>query len=173
MYYDPRIRGKPLINTKGGAAVLPFKRILSPTDFSEPSYEAVKAANELALQFSAELTLIHVVSPIPTIPSPEAATGFDVLSYEQEMEAYAKSSLDQVVQERISDKVKVRTVVKLGSAAEQIANTAATEKSDLIVIATHGLTGWRRFVFGSVAEKVVRLAECPVLTIQKPKETEA
>jgi nucleotide-binding universal stress UspA family protein len=78
-----------------------------------------------------------------------------------------------VVRERISDEVKVRTMVKLGSAADQIANTAATEKSDLIVIATHGLTGWRRFVFGSVTEKVVRLAECPVLTIQKPKETEA
>lgn len=152
---------------------MPFKRILSPTDFSEPSYEAVKAANELAVHFSAELALIHVVSPVPSIPSPEAVSGFDVLSYQQEMEVYAKRSLDQVLQERISDEVKVRAMVKLGSAAEQIANTAATEKSDLIVIATHGLTGWRRFVFGSVAEKVVRLAECPVLTIHQPKEPEA
>jgi nucleotide-binding universal stress UspA family protein len=78
-----------------------------------------------------------------------------------------------VMQERISDEVKVSTMVKLGSAADQIVSTAATEKFDLIVIATHGLTGWRRFVFGSVAEKVVRLAECPVLTIQQPKQTEA
>jgi nucleotide-binding universal stress UspA family protein len=152
--------------------VLPFKRILSPTDFSEPSYEAVKAANELAVHFSAELTLIHVVSPVPTIPSPEAASGFDVLSYQQQMGVYAKRSLDQVVKERISEEVEVSTMVKLGSAAEQIVNTAATEKCDLIVIATHGLTGWRRFVFGSVAEKVVRFAQCPVLTIQQPQETE-
>jgi nucleotide-binding universal stress UspA family protein len=64
-------------------------------------------------------------------------------------------------------------MVKLGSAAEQIANMAVAEKSDLIVIATHGLTGWRRFVFGSVTEKVVRLAQCPVLTIQQPQEPKA
>jgi nucleotide-binding universal stress UspA family protein len=153
--------------------VLPFKRIVSPSDFSDPSYEAVKAANELAVHFSAELILIHVISPVPTIPSPEAATGFDVLSYQQQMEVYAKRSLDQVVKERISDQVKVRTMVKLGSAAEQIANMAVAEKSDLIVIATHGLMGWRRFVFGSVTEKVVRLAQCPVLTIHQPQEPEA
>ena len=152
--------------------MLPLKRILCPTDFSEPSYEAVKAANELAVHFAAELTLIHVVSPIPALPTPEAASGFDVLSYEQEMEVYAKTSLERVMKERISGEVKVSTMVKLGSAADQIVNTAATEGFDLIVIATHGLTGWRRFVFGSVAEKVVRLAECPVLTIHQPKETE-
>jgi len=133
--------------------MLPLKRILCPTDFSEPSYEAVKAANELAVHFAAELTLIHVVSPIPALPTPEAASGFDVLSYEQEMEVYAKTSLEQVMQERVSDEVKVSTMVKLGSAADQIVNTVATEEFDLIVIATHGLTGWRRFVFGRFRQR--------------------
>jgi len=88
------------------------------------------------------------------------------------MEVYAKTTLEQVMQERISDRVKVSTMIQVGSAADQIVNTAAAEEFDLIVIATHGLTGWRRFVFGSVAEKVVRLAECPVLTIHQPKEKE-
>jgi universal stress protein A len=156
--------------------LLPIKKILCPTDFSEPSYEALRAADELASHFSAELVLIHVVS-VPTYPAtvtPEAsASSIDLFtSYQQEMEVYAKNVLDQVTQERVSEGIKSRTRVCLGDAADEIVGTAADENADLIVIATHGLTGWRRFMFGSVAEKVVRLAQCPVLTIREPKGEE-
>lgn len=64
----------------------------------------------------------------------------------------------------------IRTIVGHGDVADEIVRIAETEKADLIVTATHGTTGWRRFVFGSVAEKVVRLAKCPVLTIRNPQE---
>jgi nucleotide-binding universal stress UspA family protein len=139
--------------------MLPLKKILCPTDFSEPSYEGVKAANEFALHFSAELTMLHVVSPVPIIPSPEPTPGFDVVSYQQEMELYAVKSLDKLVKEKISEKATVHKKIVIGSAADEIIRSAKDEKMDIIVIATHGLTGWRRFVFGSVAEKVVRLAQ--------------
>jgi universal stress protein A len=153
--------------------MLPIGKIVWPTDFSEPSYEALKAADELSLHFSAELVLVHVVAPIPMYPPPvtpeaSSASAGMVASYQQEMEVYAKKSLDQVVQERIPKEITARTRVCLGDAAKEIVGTAADEKADLIVIATHGLTGWRRFMFGSVAEKVVRLARCPVLTIREP-----
>jgi len=62
----------------------------------------------------------------------------------------------------------VRQIVVLGGAADEIIRISGEEKVDLIVIATHGQTGWRHMVFGSVAEKVVRLAPCPVLTVRAP-----
>ena len=157
--------------------MLPIKKIVCSTDFSEPSYEALKAADELALHFSAELVLVHVVSPVPVYPTPVTpaasapSAGF-VASYQQELEVYAKTSLDRVVQERVSEGITSRTKVCLGEAAKEIVGTAAEEHADLIVIATHGLTGWRRFMFGSVAEKVMRFAQCPVLTIRESGEEE-
>jgi len=156
--------------------MLPIKTIVCPTDFSEPSYEALKAADELAAHFSAELVLIYVVS-VPAYPAtvtPEAsASSIDLFtSYQQEMEVHAKNALDHVVQERVSEGIASRTKVCLGDAANEIVGTASDEHAELIVIATHGLTGWRRFMFGSVAEKVVRIAQCPVLTIREPGQEE-
>jgi len=121
--------------------------------------------------------LIHIVSPIPVYPTPltpgaAISSGGFIASYQQELEVYAKKSLDQIVQERVSEGIESQTRVCLGDAANEIVGTAADEHADLIVIATHGLTGWRRFMFGSVAEKVVRLAQCPVLTIQGPQGEE-
>ena len=152
--------------------MLPIKKIFCPTDFSKPSYEALKTANELALHFSAELTLIHVVSPIPTVPGSPAPTGFNFLSYQQEIEASAKKLLEQVTQEKISREIKSRIMVIQGNPADEIVRMAAVGNADMIVIATHGLTGWRKFIFGSIAEKVIRLAPCPVLSIQVSPDEE-
>ena len=145
--------------------MLPFKKILYPTDFSDPSYEALKAANELALHFSTELCLVHVVSPVTPSPTDPSGSNFLVL---QEMEKAARESLKEMVEKRIPKELLVRQIVVLGGAAEEIIQISEKEKVDLIVIATHGQTGWRHFVFGSVAEKVVQLAPCPVLTIRAP-----
>ncbi len=149
--------------------MLPFRKILCPTDFSEPSYEALKAANELALHFSAALILIHVVPLVTDIPT---SADFYIPSDILTAEADAKKALQEVVEKRVSDKVRIRTKVVIGHPADEIVSTAADENAHIIVIATHGLTGWRRFIFGSVAEKVVRLAPCPVLTIQSPPKEE-
>jgi len=88
----------------------------------------------------------------------------------QELEDAAKGSLDEMVAQLTSEGINARGMVVQGTPAEEIAAAAEQEEADVIVIATHGWTGWRRFVFGSVAEKVVRLARCPVLTIPAPVE---
>jgi nucleotide-binding universal stress UspA family protein len=145
--------------------MLPLRKILCPTDFSEPSYKALEAANELALHFSAALTLVYVVPLVIDIPT---SVDFYIPSDIQTAQARAEKALGEVVEKRISEKVRIRTQVVIGDPGDEIVKTAADVNTDIIVIATHGLTGWRRLIFGSVAEKVVRLAQCPVLTIQSP-----
>jgi nucleotide-binding universal stress UspA family protein len=150
--------------------MLPFKKILSPTDFSEPSYEALKVANELALHFSSELLVVHIVASIPLIPpGPPAPVTFNVVEYQQELEKSSRKMLEDLVKKSVPEKIWVRTLVVLGDPADRIVEIADEEQVDLIVIATHGQTGWRRFVFGSVTEKVVRLTPRPVLTIRAPQ----
>ena len=150
--------------------MLPFKKILCPTDFSEAAFVALKRAEELARHFGAELIVAHVIPTLPgphLFPDPQAPLNFDVSLYQQELAIKAEEMLKDLVSHH---KVETRNLVTTGEAAPEILRIAQQEHADLIVIASHGLTGWRRMVFGSVAEKVVRQATCPVLTIMAPPE---
>ncbi|MGM0665010.1 MAG: universal stress protein [Thermodesulfobacteriota bacterium] len=149
--------------------MLPVKKILCPTDFSEPSFVGVKGANELAAHFSAELILVHVVTPVHVYPGPYPAAGFDLEGHLEEMIGASHKSLEEVVKNKTTPDLQVQTRVLQGSPADQIVEVAGSEEVDVIVTATHGWTGWRRYIFGSVAEKVVRLATCPVLTVPAPQ----
>jgi nucleotide-binding universal stress UspA family protein len=152
--------------------LLPFKKILCPTDFSEPSYLALKDAGELALHFSSELLVIHVIPPVPVqypYPDPPVSSSFDVALYQQQLALSSENALKGVVAKKVSSQVRTFATVLTGDPAEEIVRTSAEEHTDLIVIATHGQTGWRHLVFGSVAEKVLRLASCPVLTLRALK----
>jgi nucleotide-binding universal stress UspA family protein len=152
--------------------MLPFKKVLCTTDFSEPSYEALQAASELAVHFSAELCLVHVVTPTPITVGPMVPTSFDVIAYQNYLESDAQKQLQELVEQRLPRGLKSCTaLVVTGYAADEIVRIANEQKIDLIVIATHGHTGWRGFVFGSVAEKVVRLAPCPVMAIRPLRNT--
>ncbi len=144
--------------------MLPFKKILAPTDFSEASIRAIEQAAELAKFFAGELCLVHVVEPMPAT-SPEFDYGFDVTGYEPGLYSSAEERLQEVL-ERVPKEIKARAVIRYGDASREVVRIAREEEVQLIVIATHGLTGWRHLVFGSVAEKVVRLAQCPVLTLR-------
>jgi universal stress protein A len=147
--------------------MLPLKKILCPTDFSDPSFEAMKVATELALHFSSELIAIHVVAPIPVIATEyTSSAAFNVQAYQQVMEVSAMKTLEEEVEKRIPEGVSVRRMLSLGDPANQIVQMAEDEDVDLIVIATRGQTGLKRLVFGSVAGKVVRLAARPVLSIR-------
>jgi nucleotide-binding universal stress UspA family protein len=150
--------------------MLPMRKIVCPTDFSEPSYEGIKAANELATHFSAEVIFVHVVSSVHVYPATAGGPPLNHAMYLDEMVRFAQKSLDEVAQKRTSPNLAVRTIVLQGNPPDQIVELAKSERADMIVTATHGLTGWRRFIFGSVAERVVRLAGCPVLTVPAPQE---
>jgi nucleotide-binding universal stress UspA family protein len=153
--------------------MLPLKRILVPTDFSEPAKEAFRAAVELAQHFSAQLLLVHVVPPVPVPYQPliSPAPAFDITSYLQELVKASQDTLQKYADEHVPQGLASTTSVAAGDPAYEILRLAKELEADLIVIATHGHGGWRHFLFGSVAEKVVRQAECPVLVVHAPKET--
>lgn len=155
--------------------MLPLKKILCPTDFSDPSYAALKTADELAGQYGAELILVYAAPAVPVFPAPAegtvvATTTFNVPEYQKEMDAHATEMLDKTVSEHVSAAASVKTRIIHEDPASGVLDLAEEEDVDLIVIATHGRSGWRRFLFGSVAAKVVRYAACPVLTIRPPKD---
>jgi nucleotide-binding universal stress UspA family protein len=149
--------------------MFPFRRILVTTDFSEVSLQALPMAVEIAAHFNAELLLVHVL-PVDTstpwdIP-PYADFGLASLplpEYETQVRQEVERRLAIVAAKQVQG-VKVRTLVGRGDAAAEIGRMATEENADLIVLATHGWTGWRHLVFGSVAEKVLREAPCPVLS---------
>ena len=152
--------------------MLPFKRILCPTDFSEPACKAIIAAAEIAQASGAELILLHVVAPIPALDTASGAPAFDLASYQDELVRSARLALEERRRRRVPDSVRSRALVTIGDAAHEVTRIAEEEGADLIVIATHGRTGWHLRIFGSVAEKVVRLARCPVLTVPCHPEDE-
>ncbi len=150
-----------------------FKKILWPTDFSEPSFEALKTAKELASHFSSELYLVHVIRPMPPIVEiPRDRPSFNVSLYRKELRSSAEKSLQEVINKKVGKRLKVHAFVANGDAAVEINRIAKREHIELIVIATQGTTGRRSFFFGSVAEKVVRIASTPVLTIRSPHKEE-
>ncbi len=153
--------------------MLPFKRILCPTDFSEPAQEGFKGAIELTQHFSAHLLLVHVVPPVPVPYQPigSPAPVFDVTSYLQELVKASKDSLQAYAEKNVPEGMPVTITVAAGDPAYEILRLAKELEADVIVTATHGHGGWRRFLFGSVAEKVVRMAERPVLVVHAPPET--
>lgn len=152
--------------------MLPLKKILWPTDFSGPASEGLKIASELATQFSGEILLVHIVAPIPSMYGGAGPTGFHTPTVLKEFEESAQKSLDEIRREKIPAEIQARTFVIHGRPAHEIVKIAEQEKVDMVVISTQGESGWQRFVFGSVAEKVVRNAKCPVLTIRAPEKEE-
>jgi nucleotide-binding universal stress UspA family protein len=148
--------------------MLPLKKIMWPTDFSEYSYQALEVAEELAQHFSAELVLVHVVGSVPVAPvlPGVAPAAFNVAKYQKELEMTSMRTVKDIADKRISKVSKVSTVVGHGEAGNEIVRLAESEDVDLVVISTHGMSGLERILFGSIAEKVVRIAKCPVLTVR-------
>jgi universal stress protein A len=153
--------------------MLPFRKILSPTDFSGPSFEALACAKELALHFGAELVIAHAIPQLPTLVSAEqmgtpmgVPFRLSLDDYVRQLEVEARETLDSLVRERIPPEVRTRVLVFTGEPAAKIIECARDEHADVIVMATHGRSGLERLFMGSVAERVVRLADCPVLTIR-------
>ncbi len=148
--------------------MLPADKIMAPTDFSKASRFAIRQASQLAEHFGAELVVAHVIEPV-SVP-PDLDYGVDSPIYEPGLYRECEERLQDLVRSQMPEKIPVRTVLCYGDAPREICRIARDEGVDLIVLSTHGLTGWRHLVFGSVAEKVVRLAGCPVLTLRAPQD---
>jgi nucleotide-binding universal stress UspA family protein len=141
-----------------------WKRICCAIDFSEPSRMALEEAVELARNAGAELHVLHVQSR-PSVSAVDLlSAGFESVEADDASEALLRSWAE--VASRALDR-PVRPCVEMGSAPTQIAEYARRQGIDLLVLATHGRTGLQRVVMGSVAERVVRLAPCPVLVVRR------
>lgn len=147
-----------------------FHRILAPTDFSEHARPALRFAAALAEKFGAELQLLHVLADIvPVGPDPTLVTVLPP-EYYAESEERCREALKNALDPAWGTPPTVTTHVTWGGAVEGVLSHAAEHKNDLIVIATHGRTGFSHVLLGSVAERIVREAPCPVLTIRSSIE---
>ncbi|GIW70678.1 MAG: universal stress protein [Planctomycetota bacterium] len=151
-----------------GGGAPPIRRILVATDLSEASRRAVELAGWLAARVGAELVVLSVIDT-----SALEAQGVDIVPHMRlaELVAGMERALDPALaefvrQSALPQQLRLRLCTRRGPAARTIVQGAAELGADLIVIGTHGRSGLSRLVFGSVAEKVLRLAPVPVLTVQ-------
>lgn len=139
-----------------------FHKILHPTDYSDESRPALLTASDLAHEWGAALVLLHVVETL----GPEKLT-FGEIASQPQPETYRKRLWDELRRFRPADPhVHVEYVLSEEDLTTAILRTVGELECDLIVMGTQGLTGWRRWLTGSVAEEVVRLANCPVLVVK-------
>ena len=161
-------RDEPLLAAANAAReTSPFqiKNILVPVDFSDCSKKALRYAIPLAKEHGAALTLLYVV------PTPSYVIGeYGIETYletQAEMRATGARELARLVVNEIKGEVPADSCVTIGSASHHIVDVAKTVNADVIVISTHGRTGLKHVLLGSVAEHVIRHAPCPVLVVRE------
>jgi len=142
-----------------------FARILVPTDFSAGSERAWAAARRLAARLGAELVLVHVLVEAP----PYSEGPFTMKQARGVFDAardWAEKTLGEWAATATAAAISARWVLLTGVPYKEIVGAAASERADLIVIGTHGRGGLDRALLGSVADRVIRLAPCPVVTVR-------
>ena len=143
-----------------------FHRIVIPTDFSECSRNAWDMARKLGAA-GGELVLLHVVTEVPRFGE-GLLTAQRASEIDAAVRRWAEANLADWVAEARSEGLKVRSALHTGAPYREIVDLARDERADLIVIGTHGRGGMDRALMGSVSDRVVRLAPCPVLTVREP-----
>jgi nucleotide-binding universal stress UspA family protein len=142
-------------------------KILVPIDFSPSSRAALATAADLAQHFGAEIHLVHVVPMFPTTTMPDFIPESKIVEHAT---AEAERHFAAVTADLTGKGLKVVSSVEVGDdVASAILETVESEHADMVVISTHGLTGWHPLVFGSIAEKVMKLVHCPVLLLRTEK----
>jgi nucleotide-binding universal stress UspA family protein len=145
------------------------KSLLVATDFSAAARHGLVKAAELAKDTGAKVTVCHVLDPSPLVPSALRGGAAAQLQMGQELERTIHEALTEVLRTYFDGVENAKTALVVSSnAAEGICRYAEKEDIDLIVVSTHGRTGLAHLLIGSVAEKVVRHAPCPVLTVRSP-----
>ena len=140
-------------------------RILVPVDFSECSLKALQYAMPLAQQFGARLLVVYVMPATAFVGSEFGPVDFPIP--EAEWREQSRKELETVAHREIAQGVPFEVMVLQGQPAHEIAACAREHRANLIIISTHGRTGLRHVLVGSVAENVVRYAPCPVLVVRE------
>jgi universal stress protein A len=139
-----------------------IRRILFPTDFSDNAKSAFQYGLGIARKFGADLYLVHVVHSFPEMRPYNVRQLIDL------MVKHAETSLREQLKTSQEHEVRLHPVVRVGVEDIEITTLAEEERIDLIVMGTHGRTGLAHALLGSVAERVVRRAPCPVLSVKPP-----
>jgi nucleotide-binding universal stress UspA family protein len=147
-----------------------LKKIICPVDFSEPSDAALISAVELAEHYSASIILVHAITELDPTPSPAYTLNHHLMDQIPQimgqMTENAHKAMQDLIKNHVEGRIPSEHRVVIGDPAENIVELAENEKADMIVMSTHGRSGIKGLFFGSVAEKVVRSAACPVLTMR-------
>jgi len=143
------------------------KKILLPIDFSPSSQAALEMAADLAKHFHAELYLVNVIPEFPTSTTPDLIPENE---YIQETRTFAEQHLAKCHKALAGRGVKSTSSVEVGNdIAGNIMEVVEREHIDMVVISTHDISGWHPLVFGSIAEKVVKLVQCSLLLLRSAK----
>jgi nucleotide-binding universal stress UspA family protein len=146
--------------------MIDIQRILCPIDFSDFSRRALDHAVAMARWYKATITAMHVDTPIEIVGLPAPMVGVPA-AWKFSDRAELLTSLQRFVAAESAPGISIETVVREGPAVTGILEQAAATRADLIVMGTHGTSGFERLVLGSVTEKVLRKARCPVLTVPR------
>lgn len=150
--------------------MLEIQRLLVPVDFSGFSDGAVKFAAAMAANFNAEMIIFHAISEDEVEKIAESRVPrYPIDMIYADMETELATHVGKLVAPSELEGLRVRYAVSSGTAAREIVEAAKLHKVDLIVMATHGRTGLSHVLMGSIAEQVMRLAECPVVTMKSPR----
>ena|SRR5438876_4987103 len=147
-----------------GRSPFKLKKILVPVDFSECSKKALHYAIPFARQFEASLTLLYVVQV--NYYAGDFGT-VDVALLENEMRSNGKKQLLELAAREVGKDLRCESLVRVGRVVSEIVDVARQTETDLIILSTHGHTGFKHVLLGSVAENVVRHAPCPVLIVRQ------
>jgi nucleotide-binding universal stress UspA family protein len=142
----------------------PFQKILVPTDFSPHAHEALLTAVELSRRYEASLTLLHVFEPV-TYAVPEGYVLYTPLQMQELSSVFEQRLAATRADAEAAGAGRVDTQLRSGPVAPEIGDFAREGSFDLIVMGTHGRRGFKRWLLGSVTEKVVRTAPCDVLGV--------
>ncbi|MCX8073450.1 MAG: universal stress protein [Candidatus Binatia bacterium] len=143
--------GKKLHSLNAGGP----KRILAATDFSSIGNRAVAYAMSLSEVLNAQVVVVHVVQPVLQVE------GLDAAALAKEGEAWAKRQVQKLGSQPAA------VVITHGSPVDSILREAKKHRADLVVVGSRGLSGWKKWILGSVAQRLLQMAHCPVLVVPK------
>ena len=154
----------------GAGVVLPspirLQHVLVPVDFSASAVKALHYGVSFAGQYGARVTVVHVVEP-PMYPTELGYVPVEIESLNKAIRTTAEQKLRDLVRQHIAPGVRAEALVRMGHPYQEITQVAGELNVDLIVISTHGYTGLKHVLLGSTAERIVRHAPCPVLTVRE------